>query len=96
MIANADRVRHWADENEEEIVFADGLDDAVIGLTRDMKTGAWRVVYDTHRVVQVLVNDKGMDHDDAVEHLEHNIVCAYVGEGTPIWSFLPIIEEDEG
>ncbi len=94
MVCNADRVRAWIDENEVTTLFADGLDDAVIGLTRDLKTGAYRVVYDTHRVVQVLVNDQKMDYDDAVEHLEFNIVAAYVGESTPVWSFLPKIDEE--
>jgi hypothetical protein len=94
MIANADRVREWCDECEVETLFADGLDDAVIGITRDLRSGEYRVVYDTHRVVQILVNDQGMDYDDAVEHLEHNIVAAYVGERTPVWSFLPAIDEE--
>lgn len=95
MIANAERVRDWCDENEVTTMFADGLDDAVIGITRDLKTGSYRVVYDTHRVVNVLVNDQGMDYDDAIEHLERKIVCAYVGESTPVWSFLPALDEEE-
>jgi len=95
MIANADKVKAWADENTERLVLADGLDDAIIGITRDMKSGSYRVVYDTHRVMQVLINDHGMTYDDAVEHLEHNVVSAYVGEGTPVWSFLPVVEEEE-
>lgn len=94
MIANADRVKAWADENEEQILLADGLDDAIIGITRDMKSGSYRVVYDTHRVIQVLINDHNMTYDDAVEHLEHNVVAAYVGDGTPVWSFLPAVEEE--
>lgn len=93
MVCIADRVRRWIDENEVTTLFADGLDDAVIGITRDISSGEYRVVYDTHRVIQVLVNDQGMDYDDAVEHLECRIVAAYVGPRTPVWSFLP--EEDE-
>jgi hypothetical protein len=93
MIANADRVRNYCEEHEIEALFADGLDDAVIGLTRDLSSGAYRVVYDTARVVHVLMNDHGMDYDEAVEHLEHNIVGAYMGDNTPVWSFLP--EEGE-
>lgn len=89
MIANADRVRRWIDENDEAAVFATGLDDAVIGLTRDIKTGTYRVVYDSARVVQYLMNDQNMDYDEAIEYLEHNVVGAYVGDGTPVWMFLP-------
>lgn len=93
MIANADRVRQYVERHEIETLFADGLDDAVIGLTRELGSGAYRVVYDTARVIQILINDHGMDEDDALEHLECNIVGAHVGECTPVWSFLP--EEEE-
>jgi len=95
MICNADRVREWLDDNEVTSLFADGLDDAVIGITRDLKSGAYRVVYDTHRVINVLVNDQGMEYDDAVEHLECKIVAAYVGDSTPVWLFLPNIDEED-
>jgi len=95
MIANADRVRDWVDEQGITTLFADGLDDAVIGITRDLSSGAYRVVYDTHRVVNVLMNEHGMDYDEAVEHLEFNIVSAYVGNSTPVWSLLPVADEDE-
>lgn len=93
MIANAQRVRDWLDEHGIETMFAEGLDDAIIGLTMDHRNGVYRVVYDTARVVQILVNDQNMEYDDAMEHLEHNIVNAYVGKMTPVWSFLPSTNE---
>lgn len=93
MIANADRVRQWCEETEERTMFADGLDDAVIGITRDLPSGAYRVVYDIHRVVSILVNDQGMCYDEAMEHIEHNIAGTHLGPMTPVWSFLPAVEE---
>lgn len=93
MIANADRVRQWCEEAEERTMFADGLDDAVIGITRDLPTGAYRVVYDIHRVVNILMNEQGMTHDEAVEHIEVNIAGAHLGPMTPVWSFLPMVED---
>ena len=89
MIANGDKVRNWVKDNDEEALFADGLDDAIIAISRDSLTGKYRVVYDVARIVQVLVNDQGMDEDEAYEHMEFNIIGAYVGEMTPIWAFLP-------
>jgi hypothetical protein len=89
MIANVKRVKDWIDENGERALFADGLDDAVVGLTRDIKSGEYRVVYDINRVLNLLQNDQGMSYDDAVEHLEHNIVGAHLGDLTPVWMFLP-------
>lgn len=93
MIANAERVRQWVDEAEEKTMFADGLDDAVIGITRDLPSGAYRVVYDINRVVSVLMNDQGMEYDEAMEHIEHNISGAFLGPMTPVWSFLPAAED---
>lgn len=95
MICNADRVRGWLDEHEETSMLADGFDDAVIGLTRDLKTGKYRVVYDVKRCLHILINDHGMDEDEAIEHLEVNVVGAYVGDMTPVWMFLPAVDEDD-
>ena len=89
MIANGDKVRNWVKDNDEEALFADGLDDAIIAISRDSLTGKYRVVYDVARIVQVLVNDQGMNEDEAYEHMEFNIIGGYVGEMTPIWAFLP-------
>ena len=89
MIANGDKVRNWVKDNDEEALFADGLDDAIIAISRDSLTGKYRVVYDVARIVQVLVNDQGMDEDEAYEHMEFNVIGGYVGEMTPIWAFLP-------
>ena len=89
MIANGDKVRNWVRDNDEEAMFADGLDDAIIAISRDSLTGKYRVVYDVARIVQVLVNDQGMDEDKAYAHMERKIINAYVGDMTPIWAFLP-------
>lgn len=89
MIANGDKVRNWVKDNDEEALFADGLDDAIIAISRDSLTGKYRVVYDVARIVQVLVNDQGMSEDEAYEHMEFNIIGGYVGDMTPIWAFLP-------
>ena len=89
MIANGDKVRKWVEDNEEETIFADGLDDAIIAISRESLTGKYRVVYDVARIVQVLVNDQGMDEDDAYKHMEHHVISVCAGEMTPIWAFLP-------
>jgi hypothetical protein len=89
MIANGDKVRNWVKDNDEEALFADGLDDAIIAISRDSLTGKYRVVYDVARIIQVLFLDRGMSEDEAYEYMEHNIINAYVGEMTPIWAFLP-------
>ena len=66
---------------EEECLTADGFDDALVGCTYGANVVA---VYDIQRMIDVLVNE-GMEHDDAVEFLEYNVVSAYLGEKTPLY-----------
>ncbi len=65
---------------DEEILTADGFDDAIIGL--DSKS--LRVIYDTDLMVNILMAE-GMEEMDAVEHLEYNVLNAWVGDRTPIY-----------
>lgn len=69
----------------EELMFADGFDDAIIGVTQ--RDGADVVVYDRSKVLHML-EQQGMDADEAVEYYEFNIACAYVGPQTPIFVHL--------
>ena len=64
----------------EEILFADGFDDAIIGVCGL----TYRVVYSKVRVIETLMSE-GMSEEDAIEHAEFNIFNSYVGEQTPIF-----------
>lgn len=66
---------------EEECLTADGFDDALIGCTYGANVVA---VYDLDKVIEILV-EEGMEYDDAVEHVDYNVVGSYVGEKTPIF-----------
>jgi len=68
-----------ADINPDAL-FADGFDEAIIGYDA---TGAC-CVYDYDKCLKVLIRD-GMDWPDAQEHMEFNVVSAYVGDFTPIF-----------
>jgi hypothetical protein len=71
-------VEYYADE---EILKADGFDDAVIGV--DEKT--MRLIYSVGRCIEILVED-GMTMEDALEYFDFNVSGAWVGDKTPIWS----------
>jgi len=71
-------VEYYADE---EILKADGFDDAVIGV--DEKT--MRLIYSVGRCIEILVED-GMTMEDAIEYFDFNVSGAWVGDKTPIWS----------
>lgn len=66
---------------EEECLTADGFDDALVGCSYGANVVA---VYDINKMIGVLVNE-GMDWDDALEHIEYNVIGSYVGEKTPIY-----------
>ncbi len=67
---------------EEDLLKADGFDDAVIGI--DPNT--MRLIYSRDKMVEIL--SKEMDEDEAVEYLEFNTYCAYVGDKTPIYAYV--------
>ncbi len=66
---------------EEEFLKADGFDDAIIGF----EFNTMRLVYDKNKMIHILIENDGMDYEDAVEYLEFNTWCAYFGEKTPIY-----------
>ena len=65
---------------DEQILIADGFDDAVIGI----EIPSMRLIYSVKRCIDILMEDD-MDELDAVEHFYFNVSGAYVGEQTPIW-----------
>jgi hypothetical protein len=66
---------------DEEILKADGFDDAVIGI----EEGTMRLIYSVRRCIEILITDEEMTLEDALEHFSYNVSGSYVGEKTPIW-----------
>ena len=64
---------------DEDILKADGFDDAIIGI--DMSS--LRLIYSVRSMLDILMRD--MSEEDAREYLDFNVLCAYVGEKTPIY-----------
>jgi len=64
---------------DEEILTAQGFDDAVIGI--DQKT--MRLVYSVSKCLDILSQD--MSRWEAREYFDFNVSGSYVGEKTPIW-----------
>ena len=69
---------------ENDCLIADGLDDAIIGITSGINPKGMCVVYDYDKCVEIFVKD-GMSDFEAIEWMEFNVVNAYVGENTPVF-----------
>lgn len=69
-----------------DMLKADGLDDAIIGIGHRCGQPDL-LVYDTDLVVKLLMDREGWSYDEAVEWMEFNIVGGWHGEGTPIWMY---------
>jgi hypothetical protein len=67
-------------DHDVDLLFADGLDDAIIGIC----PASFRIVYSRTKVIDIFVS-QGMDIDEAIEYAEYNTFGAYVGEQTPVW-----------
>lgn len=67
----------------DDVLFADGFDDAIIGFDPNL----WKVVYSRYKVIRIIFeNSQGMTEQEAIEFAEYNIFGAYMGKKTPVWA----------
>tara|TARA_R100001530_G_scaffold26568_3_gene21328 strand:- start:3516 stop:3827 length:312 start_codon:yes stop_codon:yes gene_type:complete len=74
----------WIKRLEDEVLFADGFDEAILGIARRAAQPDV-VAYNYEKCVQVLIDRDDMTEEDAREFMEFNVVGAFVGEGTPVF-----------
>ena len=72
-----------AEENPEAL-FADGLDEALVGMAERCGEPTL-AVYDYARAVEVFMTRDGMAYEEAVEWMDFNVVGAWMGPHTPVW-----------
>ena len=68
---------------EESVVFeSPDYEAAIFGW--DENSG--RIIYDYEKMVECLMNEDGMEYDEAAEFIDYNTVraCPYMGERAPI------------
>ena len=80
----------YATEYSDEALFADGFDDAIIGMAERCSCPVL-VVYDAERCIQLLMERQSLTYDDALEHFRYNTLGAAVGECAPLflWRYDP-------
>lgn len=72
-------------EHNEEILFADGFDDALIGVVEQFGRPPV-ALYNYGRCIQILMED--MTEEEAVEYFDYNVIGAYMGDNTPAFATL--------
>jgi len=73
--------QHLAElHSDEDLLFMDGYDDAIIGI-EEMSN---KVVYSVPKIIEILMK-QGATRENAIEFYEYNQLGAYVGERTPIF-----------
>lgn len=71
------------DEENSETLFANGFDEALIGVGVQFSREV--AIYDYVKCVEVLMNRYEMSEEDALEYMEFNVTGAYMGTGTPVF-----------
>ena len=93
-MVNHDDLRTWLSAFDEEMLLADGFEDAVLGVAE--RCGQPNlVVYDADKCIKILMERDGMDHDAAEEFFHFNTLGAWMGEHTPLflWKYEPGSDE---
>jgi hypothetical protein len=71
-------------EGDEDLLWADGLLHAVIGIAT--RADGLRVVcYSIEKIIEIFMTRDGMTEEEAYEFYEFNVACAWVGDKTPIF-----------
>ena len=76
---SAENIKEELTYINEQALFADGFDDALIGV--DMFS--YTAVYDVDKCVDILMKETAMTLEEAQEYFEFNTLNAYMGEHTP-------------
>jgi hypothetical protein len=87
-------IKEQVSECDEGILFADGFEEALIGVSTQFNRGPV-ALYDWDKCVELLMKRDGMDYDQAVEFMDFNVTGAWVGEKTPAFARLMTTEGSE-
>ena len=69
-------------EQYDGCLMADGFEEALIGFGTRFNSPV--TIYDSNKCLDILVERDGMTYEEAQEHMNYNVLGAYVGEETPI------------
>ena len=67
--------------NEDDLVFLDGFDKAIMGVSNNMS-----VVYSISIAIEILIKKYDMSLDDAIQFGEYNLFFSFYDK-SPIWVY---------
>ena len=71
-------------EINDKALLADGFDDAIDGMC--IQFGQLPIVaYDYNKCIEILEERDGMNHLEAEEYLDFNVIGAYMGPNSPVF-----------
>lgn len=82
-----DEMMEWLNETFEKVLYPVGFENCILGVAERFG-GPPIVVLDIEKMLSTL-EAQGMNHDEALEYFEYNILGAYVGEETPVYMHVP-------
>ena len=75
-------IRKTVAEYNEEALFMDGFDDAIVGICSQFGRPPV-AAYDKEKVIKILM--KNMSREEAEEFWEYNQIGSWMGENTPVF-----------
>lgn len=80
-------IREQIAEIDEGILFADGFEEALIGVSTQFTRGPV-ALYDWDKCVKILMERDKVGYEEAVEFMDFNVTGSWVGEQTPAFARL--------
>ena len=69
---------------DERLMKADGLEDAIIGVGSRINMPDV-LIYSYNKCIDIFMDRDGMTHEEAIEWMDFNVTGAWLGETTPIF-----------
>jgi hypothetical protein len=82
-MSKLDELLEWYPD--EDLLSADGFEDAIIGVTYNRFTSTHNLVYSKSKCIKILMDRDKMTYEIALEFFDYNVEGAYMGDKTPIW-----------
>ena len=82
MAVSREQIEEWVEGYGDEILLADGFDEAFIGVAEVFGRPPI-ATYDRDKCLDILMGRDGMSEDDAIDFFNYNVTGAWVGETTP-------------